>query len=808
MAGSTTGMAPAPLANQAAARRPEVVRLLSTLLTPTLLGERLTLDFYARIGFRFLSLPAWADNDILAARWQQYRSLVRLDVARAFATRTGTVSDGHLDSVAALDAVAKLENPRHRFVAELFWPHVSDREIQALRKEGGLAMPGAERILSPDGATGTTRIQRLHALAVAAHCRALEKELEYLDQGTAVPAGVWEAAIKHWRELLAADGFWTYMSSRVAKLDDPRLQNEDVAKAHDELAAVILGIHEVLAEKYAAGQRFPDCVRHLRLILQSGFGEAVVRSATWGTAKKVAGARLEDLLRRTTEAFDGVKDRVDRGRFEPLAGPLIGEAREIHALLSRRLELPDEFLAQSTFDQIAEKIHGAVNGKIKYEGEQRERNILYSTLLNMRLLALPLSSVLRRKIETSIRDDNRVLYARWGLDTNACPDPTKCFFLDGEPADPEASLVVDVHRVTKREVNVDRVRGSAGVRVSYESGRILIPRSVLAEKAKRGVVSVEIPEAEYTPRQHAAASEARDLDQQSKARLAALEQERDAAIGQEERRAGAEIQAIAKRNQARRAEAEAGLARVKQNEQEQLAAAERSGQEQRARAVAEQASPVAAARQIEKHSREMFAGFKGFLKLQGPAIVGFSAAFWLLWGDLGGMSIVLGATAGILLGKIVRPMVAGRGQQRLLEAEHARDAALAACDAALKAGKQQIQNAFGPQRKPLEDLLAGFAREEAAVREPSRKKVEALRAECEKKKQQTTADFDQRIRKLKSELVKSGTVKDLSQKTQFAAYRAASGKGFSDGNEPSSYEMQMTDSEKTQARLELMLFSR
>jgi hypothetical protein len=806
MAGSTTVTALSGRVNPAAARRPDVVRLLQTPLTPTLLGERLTLDFYARNGFRFLSLPAWVDSDVLAARWQAYRSLVRLDLGRALAARTATVSDGHVDAQAALDAVSKLEDPRHRFVAELLWLHVSDREIQALRKEGGLAMPGALRMLSPDGATGPARIQRLHALAVASHCLALEKELEYLDQGAPMPAGVWEAAIKNWRELLAADGFWTYMSARVAKLDDPRLQGEDVARAHTELAAVILSVHEALAEKYAAGQRFPDCVRHLRLIMQSGFGDAVVHAATWNTARKVAGARLEDLLRRTTEAFDGVKDRVDRGRFEVLAGPLIHEAREIHALLSRRLEVPDQFLTESTFDQIAEKIHGGVNGKIKYEGDQRERNILYSTLLNTRLLALPLSSVLRRKIETSIRDDSRVLYSRFGLDIAACPDPTKCFFLDGEEADPESSLLVDVHRVTNRQVNVDRARGTGGVRVSYESGKILIPRSALAARVKRGAVNVQIPEAEYTPRQHAAAAEIRDLEQQAKTTLAALERERDAAIGQEEHRAEAEAQAIAKRNQARQAEAETGLARVRKSQQTQLSAAERRIEEQRAQVEAEHAPPVQAAREMEKRSREMFAGFKGFLKLEAPAMVVSSAVFWQLWGDMGGLAIVLGSTAGILLGRIVRPMVTGRGERRLLRAQQARDAALAECNSAWESRKREIESAYAPQRKPMEDFLAGMAREEAAVRQPSKKRVEALRAEYDKKKQEISAGFDARIKKLRSELVKTGTVKDLSEKVKFPAYRAARAKGFGDGSEPSSYEMQMTEAEKTQARVQLMLF--
>jgi len=792
----------APGVNQPGTSLPDIVRLLETPLTPTLLGERLTLDFYARNGFRFLCLPAWIDNDILAAKWQQYRGLVRLDPKRASAVRIPTIRDGHMDAEAALTAVARLENPRHRLVAELFWPHVSDREIQLLRTQGGLATPAAIKIMSPDGAVGTARIQHMHAQALVTHCMALEKELDYLESGAPELAGLWEAAIKCWRELLANDEFWAYMLARVNKLDDHRLQKEDLVKAHDEVAAIILGIHEAFAETYAARQRFTDCVRHLQLILNSGFSEGVVRAATWSTVKKVAGTRLDDLLRRTTEIFDGVKERVDRGNFEKLAASLIDEAREIHALLSRRLEVPDEFLEQSTFDHIAEKMHHGINTKIKYEGDQRERNILYSSLMNKRLLSLPLSAVLRRKIETSIREDGRILYSRFGIDASACPDPTKCFFLEGADADPEASLIIEFYRITNREVTVDRIRRSAGVRVSYQMVKLLIPRSKLAASVKSGPVQVEILEAEYTPQQREAAAEIRAIEQQAKSELAALEHERDAAIAREDRRLEEELRAIRQRNQAKQAPAEAELKKVRQNQDTELGGEESIHRGKVQQCEADFMPQLEAARPIAEAGKNALSGFMGFLLVEAPAIAIISLIIWLLWN---GYSIVISVVLSVALGKAVRKLMRGRGERRLRRIEQAHDMALEAIESDWERRKEAIEKVYAPRRKPMEEVLARIAGEEEAARRASKEHMENLNAEWNKKHKGASADFEQRIKNLRSKLVKSGTVKDMSQKTQFAAYVAARQKGYKEGKEPSSWEMQMTESETTQARLRLMM---
>jgi len=764
------------------------------------------MDFYARNGFRFLGLPAWAEPNTVAARWQQYRSLMHMNAARARGASMGTMSDGHLDAEAVLASVARLESPRHRFLAELFWVHVADADFQKLRQEGALASPQALAMLSPDSQPGLARVKRLHALAVASHCLAIEKDLDYLERRAPAPAGQWEAAIKCWRDLCNAEEFWAYMQTRVEKLDDPRLQKEDVAKARAELPAVILAFHETLAEKYAASGQFPDCVRHLRLISQSGFPEAVVRAATWSAVKKVAGTKLEDLEHRARETFRALTARVDRAKFESLAGPLLLEAREIHALLSRQLELADEYLAQSAFDHIAELVHDATNAKILYEGEGRERNILYSSLLNKRILALPLSSVARRKIEASIQDDRRVLYSRFGLDAAAWPDPTKCFFAEGAEADPDESLLQPLHKITNREVTMDHARGSAGVRVSYESVKVLIPRSKVAKTAKRGTkAEVPVPEAEYTPRQRAVVAELRAAEGDASAAVAALERARDAAVAEEERRRDSELQAHRLPSQARRAEAEAAIAQDRLSEQSEIAAENQRWSAERAQIQAAQAPLIEAARTSETRTRGNLTGFKGFVRLSLPLCGLCSLALWQLAPDLDWFAAFLGSAAGLVLGKILRAVLEGRRSRKLLAAELAGDKACGKSEKASQAKKKEIQQAHARQRKPWEDVVAGIAQEEKAIRDRFQQRIDSLRSDCDRKKKDASANFEERARKLRSELVRLVVVKDLSSQAQFPPCQAARSQGFSDGKEPSQWEMQMTEAERTQAQMMLLL---
>ena len=316
-------------------------------------------------------------------------------------------------------------------------------------------------------------------------------------------------------------------------------------------------------------------------------------------------------------------------------------------------------------------------------------------------------------------------------------------------------------------------------------------------------MQVEIPEAEYTPKQHEAAREIRAIEEEAKTKLAALERERDAETGREEHRREEELRAIQQRNRAQQAPAEAELKKVQRGQDAEFQGEERIYQGKVQQCEAKFTPQLETARPLVEVSQKALSGFPGFLMVEVPAFAVISLLIWLIFG---GYSTLISAVLSVALGKAVRTLVRGRGERRLRRIERAHDATLEAIESDWDRRKDKIEKSYAPKRQPPEAILARFAGEEEAVRQASRGRVEDLRAECERKRKDASADAEKRVKKLRSTLVKSGTVKEMSKKTQFAAYAAARQKGYKEGSEPSSWEMQMTDSETSEARMRLMLY--
>ena len=786
------------------ARSADAVRLAQTPLACVFLGERLTMDFYARLGFRFLGLAASAPADVLAARRQEFRALLRVDPTRARLRAIPTLSDEYMDAGAVQSAVDRLENPRHRFLGELFWLHLPDAELTRIREAGGLGTEKAAQLLTPNGARGLDAVRRGHALAISLHCRALNEELDYFDRRDNPPSGLWENALQAWKKVHESDSFWEYMRARAAELDDPRLQKEDVDSARAHLPRLLMSFQELLAEGYAGAENFGDCTRHLKLILHSGFAAEDVRTAAWGAVRKAAGTRLEDLHRRTLQAVEGIQGKVDRKAFDSVAAPLVAEAREIHSLLTRRLEIPDELLEQSAFDPLADVLRTAVNTRVSYEGDNRERNILYSALLVKRLLALPLSSGLRRKFEHGLRDDNRQLYSRFGLNAEECPDATRCFFAEGAEADPEASLVVTIYRVTGREVQVNHAQGSAGISVSYETRRVLIPCSRLAAAAKKGRVEIETPESEYDEEQRRVVAELNERKARLAAEQARVEHQRDAALAQAARTSEAQLETVRRAGQPKNRAAREAIERENGAEAAQLAVEDEWLKAESAKVAAARAPALQAARDSAAAVARSLSGFGSYLPREGAVFVVAALGFWLASREpvvsfLGAAAVAAG------LGALFRWAMREMAGRKMRQVEQLVEAEQASVSAQSEKRRARIRQAAAEKRRPSAQVLEATARAEEEASQAGKRQAEALRAECDAKIRSAADLFAPEAKWLRAKLMRTVTSRDLSKKTEFAAYQAAKRGGVSEGTKPNSFEMQMTSSEREMARLKLML---
>jgi hypothetical protein len=536
-----------------------------------------------------------------------------------------------------------------------------------------------------------------------------------------------------------------------------------------------------------------------------------VRKVTWDAVKRVAGSKLGDLCQRAKKDFGDVKSKITRGAFEALAGPMLQEAQGIHEFLVEQLKVPAELMQHSAFDEFANSIRAATASKLDYDSSERERNILYSSLFVTRLLALPLSAAARRTIEQSIQEDNRYLYSLFGLQGTELPRSLDCFFLSGAQADADASIIITMYRIKERKVEVDRYRRSGGVRVSWETRRLLVPRSKEAKPAHGGTAAVKIPPSEYTSEQRAAAAKLKELEGKHLAKLMDLRTRRDSEVRSEESKLTAET-AEHLQDAAFRAQTSVGeLARLHE-EQTGALAANSNEIAARKQAIEKRHAPlIAAAKDAETKRAERLSGLKGVMKVELPltvlctllvSLLSQEARTTVLSAD--GVPLWVGAMfCAIVVGRFVRIAMDKRASPAEA-AERARSHEILAANSEAEARAKQIQRHFTDSGKQAQAAVTSYNEQCSRARQDCNKKIEELAKQWSDRIDKAEKEHQRDVGDLMPLLVRKGSVRKVSDQTEFPAYQAARRKGFQPGEKPSDFEMQMTALERSQVMAMLM----
>ncbi len=446
-------------------------RMMRSPLDCSILDCSMRADLYLVNGFRLLSQSANASDDALEPHLQRFRQLAKLSEKRALKKAAALGYDKHVPIRDAADSVARLNDSRRRIVDELFWPHVA-------RLSGNWPAPAqlagfAEKAFQ---AGGRYACLARHAMAIAHHNLAIAHEIEFAYGRAEWTDRHWIRALELWSAVWKDDAFWSYVGQRVAALDDPLLTDADVAKIRATLPGAIMGFNVLFAREYAVASAHEVVVRHVRLLSESGFADedrkkAVVRAVEEFTRRRInpVGYRLEDEILNQS----GTSDRKDfAARYEPI----VTEAEGVVRYLRDELGLDLDTLDLRCFDDLVKNLLKAVNQKVNYKTDDSMRAALYSAIQATRLLELPVSSGTIHMIQESLRTDRKLLWRDFVRDGK--PDPTQCFFAEGQPADPDSSLIVRIHKVTSRKVKVDHARGTAGVSVGYNQFQLIVPRSM------------------------------------------------------------------------------------------------------------------------------------------------------------------------------------------------------------------------------------------------------------------------------------------------------------------------------------------
>lgn len=444
--------------------------LLDTPIGCKLLDFEITFDFYARIGFRFICASSLVEENLIARELINFHDRIG-NFANVYNTCIRIGYEAYISSKEIVTIVDRLRDPRYRIVCELFWPHLSNELFRPIKTERDLASPRGIRALieAADKSDGLDGVLAKHALAIIYHNLALKHELAYAAGEINWSNRDWLKALSYWTEVINSDCFWDHLRKRAASFNHLSLNQDEVEILREQLPNVLLGFNTFLARSYV--KQAAVCAHHLAIIEQSGLPANVKCETVVAVIKDIAVARLEPLILRANKELIEITGKLNRKKFDTSCKALLKEALAVRNYLISNLQLSEEMVKIPEFDNLCEAIINGLHAKLDYDTNEQLRNILYCILVTKKILELPVSWAMRNKLKESIANDTDKLYGDFNPFGKKF-DATRCWFIDGEEADPDISLEF---RVKRLHLNPTRRKT-----LYVESQKILVPRSQAA----------------------------------------------------------------------------------------------------------------------------------------------------------------------------------------------------------------------------------------------------------------------------------------------------------------------------------------
>ncbi|CAK0759893.1 hypothetical protein CCP3SC1_310009 [Gammaproteobacteria bacterium] len=354
----------------------------------------------------------------------------------------------------------------------------NESEPKVSQEDGGVSFQTLPKERLTDTALWT------HTLAILHHNRALAIEVSITASIEPLKMRMYRAgADEHWRKsfgywaaTIANPIFWEYLKSRVAIFDDPQLQPSHLEPLRDELPAALLAFNATLLRAYVGAGCMEDAARHMRLLGINPFRLPLQQSIMVGLVREVANAWLNPLIQQLESQRP--REKCSWRVLRDWLTPIIESAEKLPVEIKEKFGVDEITLAEMQFDNLAEKIFDSLGPDMVDYQPSSERTLLFLLLVLRKILGLPLSASLQRKVEERRGEYTENLYGRFYANPHQARqlDPTECWFLPGELADPEASLLLPVHKPTSE-------KGKAAL---WSSQEVLVPRSQLADTLHLG----------------------------------------------------------------------------------------------------------------------------------------------------------------------------------------------------------------------------------------------------------------------------------------------------------------------------------
>ncbi|MFH1861798.1 MAG: hypothetical protein ABH878_03200, partial [bacterium] len=686
------------------------MRLLKIPFKTRLLDIVMSADVYAKNGFRLAGAPATSAGPPLNTSIQRFRGLHKLNRQRAL---NACIQTGYDEDVSMDDAdicLDRLYDPRYRIICELFWPHFSAPLFNCFKNGHPIASATVLEDLNRQcsGLKGLDAIFATQSRAIIYHNLAIKTELDCLKGAAPWRDEFWRVALQNWAEVLEADLFWKYLGERIQSYNNQTLRPETVYDLRAQLPAFLYEFHDLFAGAQARITGSSGLENHIHLIRDSHLPEIPKRKALKGLVNKLLYTRLQDIIQRLNSELISKQDKMDRRTFQRIFQSIEQQLEESYQSLLQIVGA-DTFQEMAEFDAICALVMEALE-KIDYSTDDHYRSLLYSILTAKRLLRLPVSVGMRRKIEQYIRRDLDYLYKDFlspGAATDV--DPTVCWFYSSEESDPDSSIEMVMFKIT----NV------SGDQYHYQKRKVIIPRSKYAEAMHHGRKPLHKP-VDVSDLQKQIEQIQKQCDEQVRGIQAACDRtikERRASITEEvkqqEERAAQEAEQCRKQ-----------IAQVEAKLQRQIAEAESRCQRACAMTEFDHAKQIAQAEFIYNRAFNQFGGLNGAARLELPlatvsavlsaigtyhyaaaiAFLDFSRSILLL-----GAGLLLGIGLGFVIGRIVRTFRLRKPRSALNAAKKAKDRAIKQIhnehDKKIAELKKQAEEEAKPAKSRLEQLV-------------------------------------------------------------------------------------------------------
>lgn len=253
-----------------------IIGSMDTILSP---------EMYLNNPFGLLGLESDSEQQDIQKKFQKLSIAIKMDLGNDDGAYQRTVP---LSLEGLQKSLEEVKNPLRRIVWELFWPwpiRKRDGQDDELISFKHSEIYQAIEDWQDASNSGRGRLLAVHNLAVVYHSAAIDASegrpalFAFGQAGGDKDEALWSLAFSYWNTVIDHNAIWDYLLNRVASMDDPRVQAEDIVDLRYEITDGLLDINVQIACKAIDGGDSSRAIQQVVYLLASPFEQENVQVA-------------------------------------------------------------------------------------------------------------------------------------------------------------------------------------------------------------------------------------------------------------------------------------------------------------------------------------------------------------------------------------------------------------------------------------------------------------------------------------------------------------------------------------------------